>query len=297
MDYSQDNGGVNVLYYLAKLLDESGKNVRIYASTNNVNPHFNKFFNNDFDVTEAITIYCEGTNGNPLNSKYVVRWILSPIGLNVSKDICKSWGENELIYYFNFENRFDDNSDYNSLFKLLPIIIINPILKNLNLQRNGLECFTFRKSNFHKEKIKLLHKEGAFEIGRGETHESLLKIFNEYSYFYSYDPLTFISIIAALCGCVSIVYPIANKSKVEWIKETAAYPFIKETNQDLYGIAYGMDDIENAKNTISKVEQQWKDIIEFNKNKFYNTFLNDLNYIQDGTLPNTIKNITTKYQI
>ena len=122
-------------------------------------------------------------------------------------------------------------------------------------------------------------------------------IVNEYSYFYSYDPLTFISIIAALCGCVSVVYPISNKSKSEWIKETWIYPYIKETNQELYGVAYGIEDIENSKKTISKVEQQLKDIIEFYKNKFYNNFLNDLNHIEDGSLPNTVKNISSKYEI
>ena len=53
----------------------------------------------------------------------------------------------------------------------------------------------------------------------------------------------------------------------------------------------GVDDIQNAKNTIDKVQKQLNDIIEFNKNHFYNIFLNDLDNIEDGTLPNTLKNI------
>jgi hypothetical protein len=298
--YTEQSGGINVLYYFAKILDESGKNVRIYYTdcdkNKSENPYLNKYYNNDFDITEAIVIYPEIIKDNPLNSKYVVRWIMAPLGLNCPKDIYKTWGENDLVYYFNFESRFDNNNDYGTNFKLLPVIIVNPIFKNLNLNRNGKECYTFRKSNYHKEEIKKLHKEEAFEINGG-SHDYFLKTFNEYSYFYSYDPLTFISIIAAMCGCISIIYPIANKSKSEWIKETAAYPYIKETNEELYGVAYGIEDIENSKKTISKVEQQWKDIIEFNKNKFYNNFLNDLNHIEDGSLPNTIKNITSKYEI
>jgi hypothetical protein len=292
--YTEQSGGINILYYFSKILDENGKNIRIYCpdsiKNNHQNPYLNKYYNDDFDITEAIVIYPEVISGNPLNSKYVVRWIMASLGINCPENIYQSWGDNDLIYYFNYEQRFENSNYYGKYFKLLPVIIINPIFKNMNLKRNNKECHTYRKSNYHKNKIIPIHKDNSFELNTG-VHEELLKIFNEYSYFYSYDPLTFLSIIASLCGCISVVYPIDGKTKQEWIKGTAAYPYIKETNEEIYGVAYGINDIDNAKNTIDKVEKQWNDIIEFNKNHFYNNFLNDLNNIEDGTLPNTLKNI------
>jgi hypothetical protein len=120
----------------------------------------------------------------------------------------------------------------------------------------------------------------------------LASIFNEYSYFYSYDTLTFLTILAALCGCISIVYPIEGVSKYEWLKKTACYPYIKYNNLDnLYGIAYGVDDIPWATQTIGLVKKQWDDIIEFNINNYLKSFINDLDNINIYPQLNTIENI------
>ena len=44
-EYRISDGGINVLYYLAKLLHESGKNVKIYPRFGCIpNPHFNNYF-------------------------------------------------------------------------------------------------------------------------------------------------------------------------------------------------------------------------------------------------------------
>ena len=59
-----------------------------YSGKRNAKISFtNKYYNNDFNITEAIVIYPEIIRNNPLNSKYVVRWIMAPIGLNSKKDI------------------------------------------------------------------------------------------------------------------------------------------------------------------------------------------------------------------
>ena len=51
------------------------------------------------------------------------------------------------------------------------------------------------------------------------------------------------SIYASLCGCISIVVPEEGVTKEEW------HPKI----EDRYGLAYGFDDIEYAKDTKHKM--------------------------------------------
>jgi len=290
--YKISDGGINVLYYLAKLLNEYGKNVKIYPVFGYIeNPHYNNYFNNDFNIYESIVIYCEGTIGNPLKTNYCIRWLLSPMGLNVPQNYYINWNRNDLVYYFNYELRFDNNIELFNRIKLLPIIMLDPVFINYNKNRNNKSCHTFRKSHIYK-KIINIHPIDSYEITRNFTHTELASIFNEYSYFYSYDTLTFLTILAALCGCISIVYPIEGVSKYEWLKKTACYPYIKYNNLDnLYGIAYGVDDIPWATQTIGLVKKQWDDIIEFNINNYLKSFINDLDNINIYPQINTIENI------
>jgi hypothetical protein len=75
-------------------------------------------------------------------------------------------------------------------------------------------------------------------------HKTSSKAFIDYflkkDFFLSFDPFTFMSIIASLCGCISVVKKIDVVSYEEWMK---CDPFIK------YGIAYGNEGIEHALNT------------------------------------------------
>ena len=114
-------------------------------------------------------------------------------------------------------------------------------------ERSG-SCYTVRKGIIypHNRKNFNYHPNDAFNI----THElsniySLVKIFNKYKYFYSYDGFTHMLHIAALCGCIPIVIPDEGVSKEE---------FIKNTPVNKYGIAYGIDDIEYAKSTLHLVK-------------------------------------------
>jgi len=74
----------------------------------------------------------------------------------------------------------------------------------------------------------------------------MIKLFNKKQLFLSFDPFTFTLIIASLCGCNSVVAKIPNLSKEEWQNSDT---FNK------YGIAYGMDDIEEATKTRHKLEE------------------------------------------
>lgn len=271
------NGGTVCQYNLGKIIDELGYNVRMktpnnYVAKTNI---FEKFYDpsfGNFDDDNTVVIYCEGTPGNPLHSKKTVRWMLSELGKNVPSYLV-TWDKNELVYYFNSKTKF--SPDNRNIFKLLSCIYIDPIFKNLELSRNGW-CHTFRKINYHTDgTVDFFHPRGSFEVTRSETE--YLQIFNQYEYFVSYDPLTFLSIIAALCGCISIIYPIKGVSKQEFYKKLCAHQYLTEMGEDLYGVAYGnrSDEIEFARNTLHLVKGQWNGFENYQK-KTVESFLRDI---------------------
>jgi len=291
LPYREDDGGLNVMYNFAKLLDEMGKNVKIYPSHGYIeNPVFNKYFVDDFNITKSLVIYCEGTHGNPLNAPYVVRWMLSPLGTNVTLERGASFGKKELVYYFNSELKFQKKPEWvGKIYKNLGLLCIPSIVKNHGGERNEQWCFTYRKSYMHTAEITSIHPENAFEILRDNTQHTYVQIFNQYSYFVSYDPLTFLTIIAALCGCVSIVYPIEGISKKEWMKMTALNEYLEYKKMDyFYGVAYGIDDIEWAQATLHLMKSQWDDIIQYYKDHHIGRFLQDMENMDQ--LENTVEN-------
>jgi len=274
------DGGIVVQYYLASILDSMGINVKIcnVHDNNAKNDLFNKFItvdeiSNSVDFENTIVIYCEGVIGNPLKAKYVVRWMLSKLGQNVPVDFVDTWDNNELIYFFNSEMDIIDDNIYDA--KYLSLFYINPIFKNNNLDRNGL-CFTIRK-RLHD--YLTIHEQDSFEITKEHSQNDYLDIFNKHEKFIAYDPLTFLSIIAIKCGCISIICPIQGVSKKEYFKMTAFYDYMVEKNIDsIYGLAYGNseDELNYAKATLHLFEEQLIDINNWFIGKYINNFVNDI---------------------
>lgn len=285
--FNFEEGGTVVQYLLAKTLEEYGQNVRIYSHSGIKidNPIFSKYYNNDFPIdNNAVVIYCEGTVGNPLNAKNVVRWMLSKLGQNVPYNYLDTWNKNELVYYFLSEEKIANNPNkLGTIFKMLTVIYVNPDAINHSLPRKGL-CFTIRKAHLiHKTPIKRLHPLNAFEITREHTQQDYVRIFNQYKGFISYDSLTFLSVIAALCGCISIVVPVVGLSKQDWLNTLATVDYLKESGETaLYGIAYGSDDLQYAKETLHLAREQWNKIVQYNKNKCIPTFIDDINNFENN---------------
>jgi hypothetical protein len=291
-NFSLNDGGITVQYYLAQLLDKYGIKVRIHQGKHNIvqNNLFNNYYNNDFDLNDSIVIYCEGIIGNPLNAPFVVRWMLSELGKNVPYNYVDTWGKNELVYYFNSELKIQNNIDkLDDIYKFLTIIYINPDIKQINNNPRSEFCHTYRKSFYHKN-INILHPKNSFEITRYHTQNDYIEIFNKYKYFVCYDPLTFLCIIAPLCGCISIVYPLNGISKKEWLQTTGLNEYLKYKNDyNIYGIAYGnsQEEINYANNSLHLVKDQWDDIKSFEIN-YITKFITDINQFE--LMQNTIKN-------
>ena len=254
--FNLSDGGVTVQYYFAKILSvhyrQSVYIINKYDN-NSLNPFFNEFLNidalSDNLIENTIVIYCEGIKGNPLNAKYVIRWMLSKLGQNVSFSNYHTWNKEELVYFFNSELEFNK---YNHI-KLLPVFYINPVFNDNNPQNRHGSCYTIRKAKKMIDKLKFIHPDDSFEIKRCHTQDKYKKFFNKYEYFYSYDPLTFLSLIAIMCGCISIVVEIEGVKKQDYFKMTGIYDYMCSHNlTNIYGLAYGNSDeeINYAKKTI-----------------------------------------------
>ena len=106
VQFNKACGGVVVKFELCKILCELGINAKIKSKKHIRNRISNNYYDNDFPIDDnAVVIHCEGTQGNPLNAKYVVRWMLSKLGQVVPYYYVNTWGKNELVYYFNSEEK------------------------------------------------------------------------------------------------------------------------------------------------------------------------------------------------
>lgn len=254
-------GGTIVLHNLAKDLSDLGHDVRLYAASER---RYDNIFCNTFAVREdiddsTIVVYPEIIAGNPLNAKHVARWMLCDVGVHCDKDIYKTWGSDDLVFHYSsFNNKYDPRR-----IELLYSVWLDPAVKNKNLSRSG-SCYLFKKASAFHERIKLIHPKDAILIDNCSIEE-IIEIFNTREYFYCYDPYSFYDSIAALCGCIPIVYPIAGVNKLEWLKTRALFQFSMGKKNDISGLAYGEDDIPHARNTLCDVRKEREMAIEFGK--------------------------------
>jgi hypothetical protein len=248
---------------------------------------FNNKFNNDFKIDESIVIYSEGIEGNPMNAKKVVRWMLSPLGTNVPNSFITKWNKDELVYYFNPESRFE-NDKMGIIYKILTCPYVNPNIINYNKNDRKNTCFSMRKTHFYKQ-ITKFHNDLDFEITRNHSQEEYITIFNKHKYFILYDPLSFLMTISIMCGCIAIIYPVEGLTKLEWLHTTYYSFYLNHKNLDnIYGIAYGIEDMLYAENTIHLAYDQMKDIENCFIEKSIVPFINDIKNFEQ--MQNTLEN-------
>lgn len=217
---------------------------------------------------DNIVIYTEDVEGNPAEQKYVVRWLLFFPHPNSAKTY--SFETDYICFYSNYIfNLYDNLCENCNMHNYIKPNIDKPNIlrvfhfkkdcyKNLDITRDG-DCFLVRKgyppatfigySNYHGYSSKIISEntQHGFElVDWGITHDNMISLFNKKKLFLSHDPFTFTNIIASLCGCHSVITKIPNLSKEDWQNSD---PFNK------YGIAYGIDDVENAMKTCDKVEE------------------------------------------
>ena len=247
--YSSQIGGSIVLHKLCDILNELKYDA--YLTTTKklngntdyfiLNPIFNTKIATEIDTKKDIIIYPEIERGNPFQAKHVVRYILSKSHLVEIEGGSHSstWGDKDFWLYFH--NLFYDGIKEKNILHLIHSKVDSYV--DLGINRNIDACFTYRKN---PSPPKLYHPQDSIEINYNTPDKELINIFNQCKRFYSYDTETYLSVLAALCGCESVIIPQKEKNKQEIINNQPTFK---------YGIAYGVDDIKHANNTQSLVRE------------------------------------------
>jgi hypothetical protein len=92
----------------------------------------------------------------------------------------------------------------------------------------------------------------------------MANIFRKIEFFYCYDNASYWAFLAAMCGCITIVQPDSDMKFEEW---SSKFDHMK------YGVAYGLDKIEYAKNTLSLITETIKNTTDRNLRSVQN-FIN-----------------------
>jgi len=289
------SGGCTVLIYICKLLKEKNMDVKLYSEYP-VNNNIFVEYTNTFDIENTIVIYPEGTRGNPLNAKYVVRWILAEMGKNASYETTLSWNKNDLCYYFLSEKKIKDSPEkIGSIYKFLTTFYLKPntFINYHNTDRKGY-CHTFRKSHYHKN-LQPFHPNDSVDInGKANRYEDLVVIFNTYKYFICYDPACFLVFLAGLCGCIPILHKVENVTKEQYFTGNGDTNSLFYTYYQTYpytnypGVAYGIEDLEFATKTIDLLPDLLTKQIEYMTNICVDSFIEDMNNFDKNI--NTIEN-------
>lgn len=182
-------------------------------------------------ISNAVAVYPEITKGNPLGADHVVRWLLyNPSFYKTNFN----YAPDELCFYY--QPAFD-NPDI--LIERGGQLSVVDHLHDIYFQwnhgpREGI-CYIIRKGKVRSDLPKLNN----LFIVDNLAHKELASIFNRYKYCYSYDSYTMYTTYAALCGCIPVIIPLPGISKEDW----------QPVEDNRYGHAYGMDDIEYAVST------------------------------------------------
>ena len=182
-------------------------------------------------IRDAIVVYPEIVEGNPLGGTRVVRWLLHKPGFHTGKAV---FGERDLFFFF--QKAFDDplyNKNPDNL--LQTFFVRDDVYCQTNFGVRDGVAYILRKG---KDRL-IVHDVNNSILVDGKTHAEAAEIFNRVRVCISYDLYTMYSMYAALCGCDSVVVPMDGVSKEEWVPEPSGR----------YGLAYGFDDLEAARST------------------------------------------------
>lgn len=239
--FRENSGGIVVLHTLGKKLQDRGCNV-FMLSTNSIDELRTIDINDAYQMREdSWIIYPEIVEGNPLQFTNVIRWVLNTPGYIGGNS--NTWKDTDLVFllwdYFKVDTgieisgylrawdfRLDYFYDYNK-----PRHIDTWIARKAANRLGSPKDVTFDK-----------HPQNAICIDGEITNNftQLRDTLNQSNLFVSYDEITYHSIIAVLCGAISVVIPPTGATREEWVRQA---PIFK------YGVAYGLDDIEWAKST------------------------------------------------
>lgn len=237
-DYTPNGGGCIALHKLAHNIASLGE--KSYIMTSKKNPDYLGEQVTEQQAIElckdGIAIYPEVTCGNPFKAQKVMRWILYYVRNYGEHGL---FGATDLIYKFAPIYTLRNEQPVHGELRAMELQL--KYFYDKGQERSG-SCFLFKKTRPNG----IVHPEGSIMLDSYYTMNGedgmkwLSQIFNTCKTFYSYDNASWLSNMATLCGCTSIVIPDGTTTKEQWKEK---FPYFK------YGIAYGLDDLQHAEST------------------------------------------------
>jgi len=290
------SGGLIALHKLAYYLADSGHNVYVFCKPayEHENIHViksdiriisgHKFEGEwepfSFIFNKTVGIYPEHSRGNKFNTTNNVRWIM----YHTTKEDELNFNENDYIFNFGNFKTYTNRND-----GVLRVIDYNlDIFYNENKNREGY-CFILGKETPENyEEIIKEYNPTNITYYKDQTDLNLLREqFNKYEYFITFDQKTYLTVAAALCGCKSIILNQKNRTKQtsilvndvvdnaytdsdEFKYNIKPVDYKLQNPENMFGVAYGIEDIEWANKTIHMVREHITNLDEMNRFKVQN---------------------------
>jgi hypothetical protein len=277
-------GGHMMLHRLAYKLAEKGHNVYIFASP--VYPHENitvipqeywedpdpnsniaawsyeQFF---YPTHKTVSIYPCDYIGNPFGTVHNVRWLLDQIYPEAEE----TWHVDDVYFRCAWEHY---SYPWENTKKLAPILSVVDYkfddFYDEKLERKG---FCYLPWKYTPENAKdIISEFDPFIIDRFQSddgsfggHTYLRKVFNEHEYMLTFDNKFFLTVAAGLCGCKTILL----ESPLSWDypKKLSPTEYRLNNSLNMFGVAYGIDDIKWADQTIGLVKDYQKEHEKFSE--------------------------------
>ncbi len=190
---------------------------------------------------DTIVVYPEIVFGNPLAAKHVVRWFLNINRFKRNFRGAQPYGEDDLfICYLKVFNDYQLNP---SCREVTLQHFNHDIYKRWNYGSRAGNCYLVRKGRNRAD----LPPSVPGIIIDDLSEKEKVEVLNKCEYFYSFDPQTAYSAVAAICGCVSVVIPEAGKTRADY------------TGGEIkgWGIAYGTsaEELQFARTTYTKLQR------------------------------------------
>lgn len=249
-DYQRNAAGVRVLHYLCHMLREADRDA--FMTSYVLNPHWNTRTADEEMQREiardGIVVYPEVEDGNPLQARHVVRYLL-----NIPGRIREAtFTERELTYYYC--GLLEQYAPQNSRQLFIPIVDTRVFLTySLPIREQKMVYRLLRRDEKialkwfgkGKETPELPETKNAVEITLDwpDNPRLLANLFQMMGWFYSYQPYGAMVIESRLCGCPTVVIP--NRY---WDREA----FARGTPGGMDGLAWGTapEEILRAEQTL-----------------------------------------------
>ncbi|RRV20089.1 glycosyltransferase [Stutzerimonas nitrititolerans] len=243
-DYRRSSAGIRVMHMLCDALNRSGQEAYITAnvlSPELVTPRLTDSVRELHlqQGLEAIVVYPEIVDGNPLNGGTVVRYLLNHPGFIEGKGL---YAEEDILFAYTKALLQPNMADDRVLYMPAPDVRVFSPPADPAKRIAGKVCY-YQGRRGQAQIDRSLLPADAVEITPQwpDSWEKLADIFQQCEYFYCGEA-SGLAGEAALCGCLSVIIP------GDW----APRQLSQHENKN-YGLAWGTDpeEIERARQTLS----------------------------------------------